>query len=146
MTDNHFLALIISGLVTLVALVIIAFIMPTIALGRDFGQWENTDPEIRAWYAGLKMPDAPDISCCGEADAYWCDTVYSRNGENFCKITDDRDNEPLMRTPIPMGTEIKIPPEKFNKDGNPTGHVIVFLRYFDPGNYTVYCFILNGGV
>ena len=36
---------------------------------RDLGQWENADPAVRQWYQSLIRPDAPNASCCGEADA-----------------------------------------------------------------------------
>ena len=89
------------------------------------------------------MPDVPTASCCGEADAYWCDDVHVRDGKTFCTITDDRDNTKLMRTPVPIGTEVEIPDKKLTwKDGNPTGHSIVFLS---TAGY-VYCFVQNGGV
>ena len=49
----------------------------------DNGQWENTDPAIREWYREFKMPDAPHVSCCGEADAYYADKVYTKDGKNI---------------------------------------------------------------
>jgi hypothetical protein len=113
------------------------------ARSRDLGQWENTDPKIREWFQALMMPDIPTASCCGEADAYWCDEIHVRNGKTFCNITDDRDNIKLRRTPVPIGTEVEIPDNKLTwKDGNPTGHSIVFLS---TAGY-VYCFVQNGGV
>jgi hypothetical protein len=113
------------------------------APARDLGQWENSDPSIRAWYQSLMMPDVPTASCCGEADAYWCDDIHVKDGKTFCTITDDRDNIKLRRTPVPIGTEIEIPNNKLTwKDGNPTGHSIVFLS---TAGY-VYCFVQNGGV
>src|SRR5512139_3291856 len=64
------------------------------SLARDLGQWENTDPELRVWYQALKQPDNPTVSCCGEADAYWCDDVRADDSGTYCKITDTRDDEP----------------------------------------------------
>lgn len=125
------------------------------AYGRDLGQWENTDPAIRDWYAGLKQPDNPRVSCCGEADAYWCDEIHVRDGKTYCNITDDRPDEPLRRPHVPIGTEIFIPDYKLKWDaGNPTGHAIVFLsssrRFNSDGSegeatYGVFCFVQNGG-
>lgn len=113
------------------------------ARARDLGQWETNDPQVRAWFQSLMMPDVPTASCCGEADAYWCDDIHVRHGKAFCTITDDRDNIKLKRTPVPIGTEIEIPDNKLTwKDGNPTGHSIVFLS---TAGY-VYCFVQNGGV
>ncbi len=93
------------------------------------------------WYAGLMQPDNPSASCCGLADAYWCDDYFARDGKAFCKITDDR----LInkRPPIPVGTEIEIPEWKLKHDrGNPTGHAVVFLS----SGGVVYCFVQGGGV
>jgi hypothetical protein len=112
------------------------------AHSRDLGQWENTDPVIKKWYQSLMMPDLPQTSCCGEADAYWCDIIHVRDGHTFCTITDDRANEPLKRTPVPVGTEIEIPDWKLTwKDGNPVGHAIVFLS----SGGVVYCFVQGTG-
>lgn len=109
---------------------------------RDLGQWENTDPEIKRWYSGLMQPDNPSVSCCGEADAYWCDTWYVREKVTYCKITDTRDDKPLGRPHIEIGTEIMIPDYKLKWDrGNPTGHAIVFLS---TAGY-VWCFVQTGG-
>jgi hypothetical protein len=113
------------------------------AYPRDAGQWEGSDPVIRGWYQDLKAPDAPTMSCCGEADAYWCDEIHVRAGKKTsCVITDDRDDAPLHRPHIDVGTEIEIPDAKLKWDeGNPTGHAVVFLsrqRY-------VYCFVMGGG-
>src|SRR5512139_1719929 len=113
------------------------------SLARDLGQWENTDPELRVWYQALKQPDNPNISCCGEADAYWCDDVYVRGDATFCKITDTRDDTELRRPHIDVGTEIYIPPHKYGpaKGGNPTRHTIIFLSY----QRNVYCFVQGFG-
>lgn len=112
------------------------------SLARDAGQWQNVDPAISEWYRSLKQPDNPNVSCCGEADAYWCDDVHVKHGKTFCNITDDRDNEKLHRTPVPIGTEIEIPDRKLKWDeGDPTGHSIVFLS----SGGAVYCFVFMGG-
>lgn len=89
------------------------------------------------WYASLMQPDNPTASCCGEADAYWCDDYYARDGKAFCKITDDRVVE--KRTPVPIGMEIEIPERKLKWDqkSNPTGHAVVFLS----SGGAVYCFV-----
>lgn len=111
------------------------------ASSRDLGQWGDNPTEISQWYRNLKQPDNPTASCCGEADAYWCDGLHVRDGATFCTITDDRDNEKLMRTPVPIGTEIEIPDRKLNRDPNPTGHAIVFLSL----GGAVYCYVGNSG-
>lgn len=109
-------------------------------MARDNGQWENGDPAVTAWYRELMMPDVPTASCCGEADAYWCDEIHVRDQKTYCNITDTR--EIPFRTPVPLGTEIEIPDYKLKWDrGNPTGHAIVFLS---TAGY-VYCFVQGGG-
>ena len=113
------------------------------ATARDLGQWEATDPALKRWYERLKQPDDPAASCCGEADAYWCDDVHVKDGKTFCAVTDDRPDEPHGRPHIAIGTEIEIPANKFKRDsGNPTGHGIVFLTRYG----YVYCYIQPGGV
>lgn len=124
------------------------------AYARDQGQWQDVDPAISQWYKGLMQPDAPTASCCGEADAYWCDTIHVRKDITYCTITDDRDDNLLHRRHVAIGTEIEIPNSKLTwKDGNPTGHAIVFLSAGSRYNYGngntetgfVYCFVQNGG-
>jgi hypothetical protein len=96
-----------------------------------------------AWYGSLMQPDNPSISCCGLADAYWCDDYYARDGKAFCRITDDRDDAKLGRPHIDIGTEFEIPPYKLKFDrGNPTGHAVIFVN--TSGH--VWCYVQGGGV
>lgn len=112
------------------------------ALARDLGQW-NADPAVRDWYQGLMQPDNPVASCCGEADAYWADEVHVRDGKTFAVITDDREDAPLKRPHVDVGTEIEIPANKLKWDrGNPTGHNVLFVNR----SLSVYCFVQGGGV
>ena len=108
---------------------------------RDNGQW-NGDPDTKKWYQELKQP-GNNVSCCGEADAYWCDKIFTRDGKNYCTITDDR--VVMNRPAVPVGTEIEIPDAKMldgeEAHGNPTGHSVVFLS---TSGY-VFCFILDSG-
>ena len=93
----------------------------------DNGQWENTDPAI-------KQPDNPHVSCCGEADAYYTDKVYTKDGKNIAVVTDTRPDEAFKRPHVPPGTDIVIPDRKMKWDrGNPTGHNIIFLNLLIPG-------------
>lgn len=102
---------------------------------------DHENPELNEWYRGLMQPDVPTMSCCGEADAYYCDDYYARDGRAYCKITDDR--VVPGRPQVDVGTEIEIPPNKLKFDrGNPTGHSIVFLSR----NLYTFCFVQNGGV
>ncbi len=88
------------------------------------------------------QPDIPTASCCGEADAYWCDDVHVRDGKTFCGITDDRPDEPRGRPRREIGEQHEIPPNKLKWDrGNPTGHAVIFLSR---GGF-VFCFVQGGG-
>lgn len=134
------------GLVLL--LVCLAIFGVHAAFARDLGQWKTADPEVREWYQALMQPDVPTMSCCGEADAYWCDIARTEvigDGapKNYCIITDDRPDGPLGRPHREVGTEIQIPNHKLKYDrGNPTGHAIVFLSR----ESYVYCYVAPGGV
>jgi len=103
-------------------------------------------PEYDDWYAGLMQPDAPQTSCCGKADAYWCDDYFAKGDKAFCRITDERSVK--GRPHVPVGTLIEIPPWKLKYEqggkpiGNPTGHSVVFLS----ASGHVFCFVQGGGV
>lgn len=113
------------------------------AEGHDKGQWESNDPAVRAWYRSLMQPDNPHVSCCGESDAYWADKVEVIGDKVFATITDDREDAPLKRRHIPVGTRYEIPPHKMQwKHGNPTGHIVIFINAADQ----VLCFVQGGGV
>lgn len=128
---------------SIIALVFLVSALVGVARARDNGQWEGSDPAIRQWYQSLMQPDVPTLSCCGEADAYWCDDIHVRDGKTYCKITDDRPDAPLGRIHREIGTEFEIPPNKLKYDaGNPTGHAIIFLS---AGGYP-WCFVQAGGV
>lgn len=104
------------------------------------------DPSHDEWYMSLKQPDNPNVSCCGVADAYWCDDFSVKDGKTFCALTDDR--EIAGRPSLPMGLKIEIPDRKLKWEqdgkqiGNPTGHSVVFLS----SGGAVYCFVGTGGV
>ena len=121
---------------------ILALLESTVA-ARDLGQWNTVDPYIGEWFKALKQPDNKWMSCCGEADAYWAEkTETGPNGELYAIITDDRDDEPLRRRHVPIGTKILIPPHKIKWDqGNPTGHTVIFLSTSNE----VFCYVQNGG-
>lgn len=126
--------------VILVATVVVLFSIFTVIklLAHD-----HDHPELDQWYASLMQPDNPTVPCCGKSDAYWCDTINVKDGKTFCTITDDRDDVPLRRPHVPIGTKIEIPNHKLKWDrGNPTGHAVVFLS---PAGH-VWCFVQAGGV
>ena len=105
---------------------------------RDSGQWENIDPAVHQWYQNLMRPDSPSASCCTEADAYYADIIHVRDGRVFAVITDDREDAPLGRPHLKVGTEFEVPPEKLKWDSsNPTGHNVLFVSV---SGYT-WCFV-----
>lgn len=108
---------------------------------RDLGQWK--DDSLSEWYRSLMQPDVPTASCCGEADAYFCNDYRShQDGTALCTIDDDRPDEPRHRPHIDNGTVIVIPPNKLKWDsGNPTGNGVVFLSR----NGDVFCYVQPGG-
>ncbi len=113
------------------------------AHGRDYGQWEATDEAVRNWYRYLMQPDNPNISCCGEADAYWADSFTVEGGKTFATVTDDRDDALLNRPHIPNGTRVAVPDHKYKSDrGNPTGHGVLFMNT----SGQVHCYITPGGI
>ena len=127
----------------------IALLASLEAAARDLGQWEGSDPDTRRWYQTLMQPDVPNASCCGEADAYYCDDIHVVGGQTTCTITDDRPDEPLGRPHVDVGTVIEIPDTKLKWDrGNPTGHAIVFMGR--GGGYGtkryVFCFVQGSGI
>jgi hypothetical protein len=128
------------------------------ATARDFGQWENIDPWVRAWYGTLMQPDNPTRSCCAEGDAYWADVVHVETDESgspkkvIAVITDDRDDGPLGRVHEDIGTRYVVPPHKIKWDkGNPTGHIVIFLgpevmkMNVRVKPREVLCYVPNGG-
>ena len=111
---------------------------------KDLGQWGQETPQIREWYRSLMQPDVPQASCCGEADAYWADSYeVTKEGEYIAIVTDEREDAPLQRAHVPIGTRIVIPRNKLKYDqSNPTGHGIVFLSK----ELFVWCYLAPGGV
>ena len=118
------------------------------AYALDSGQWEDTPPEVKAWFKSLKQPNNPIASCCGEGDAYWADSFEVVDGRYVAIITDPRPDGPLNRTHREIGTRVPIPDRNVvdaTKQQNPTGHGIVFLSPTgNPG--VVYCYLPPGGV
>ena len=123
----------------IIALVLLA----SPAAARDFGQWENQPPHVRAWFQKLMQPDLPTISCCGEADAYWADSFEVDGDRYVAIITDERPDGPLGRPHRESGQKIVVPNHKIKwDDGNPTGHGIIFIGM----GGQVYCYVPPGGV
>jgi hypothetical protein len=112
------------------------------AYAHDLGQWNGGDAAMRDWYQSLMRPDAPASSCCGEADAYFCDDYRMERGRAVCTITDDRPDGPRGRPHVDVGTVIEIPAGKLKWDrGNPTGRGVLFMNW----QKYVFCYVQPGG-
>lgn len=106
------------------------------SVARDNGQWSDQPASIRQWFQSLMQPDAPSVSCCGEADAFEADT-FEVEGDHYIAIITDG------RGVLANGTRIIVPNGKMKWDkGNPTGHGIIFIGH---GN-SLYCYVTPGGV
>lgn len=113
-----------------------------LAHARDLGQWEAGDPVIAEWYRSLMRPDAPESSCCGEADAYYVD-IKVRGGKTYAVIADDRPDEPRGRPHRDVGETFEVPDEKLKWDRkNPTGRDIIFLSRVG----YVFCLVQGTGI
>ena len=121
---------------------ILALIGALFFCAAEAAEYPDSTPEIRKWFRSLMQPDQPWMSCCGETDGYYADTIIVEGDKVFAVITDDRPDEPLNRMHVPVGTKIQIPPHKLKFDrGNPTGHAILFLNR----SLEVYCFVQGSG-
>jgi hypothetical protein len=122
----------------------VTFIVLTSAHGRDNGQWDAVDADVRRWFQQAIQPDTY-ASCCGEADAYYADSFEVEDGQYVAIITDERYVQ--GRPPVPVGTRVKVPNNKLpdptvQKVPNPTGHGIIFMN----SNQMVFCYFPPGGV
>lgn len=128
------------------AMILAAAMLCLPASARDNDAWEANPAEVRKWYRELMQPDNPMVSCCGESDAYWADSFEVKGDQYVAIITDTRDVP--GRPTIKPGTKIVVPNHKLKYDqGNPTGHGVIFVKYDEEADaFTVYCFVVPGGV
>ena len=114
------------------------------ALAKDNETWDASPAHVRQWFQSLQRPDYPGQSCCGESDAYWADSFAAQGNQYIAIITDER--EIPGRPPIPVGTHILVPNEKIKWDrGNPTGHGVIFVRWYEPETANIFCYVPPGG-
>jgi hypothetical protein len=117
-------------------LVLLALLLSAPSLARDNGQWTNSPALVRQWYQRLMQPDNPQVSCCGEADAFEADS-FEIEGDHYVAIITDG------KGIFANGTRIPVPNHKMKWDeGNPTGHGIIFISTTGQ----VYCYVTPGGV
>lgn len=122
--------------ITIAASLIVVMQAGSNAWARNDGQWENSPPHVRQWFQGLRQPDNPKVSCCGEADAYEAD-IFEVEADHYVAVITNGKGE------IPNGTKILVPNHKIKWDeGNPTGHGIVFIG----AHGQVLCYVAPGGV
>lgn len=97
-------------------------------------------PDLSEYYASLRMPDMPNISCCGAGDAWQARTETDALGNLVAVIIDERpdirklpDGTTIVRRHIAPGSRYVIPPSKIRKHPipNPTETDIVFIGYGD---------------
>jgi len=104
---------------------------------RHDPEWDNHPPHVRKWFQSLMQPDQPQMSCCGEADAYEAD-LFERDGSNWVAIITGQGPGVVNKPRIPEGTRISVPNSKMKWDrGNPTGHGIIFIG----SRGEVYCYV-----
>jgi hypothetical protein len=133
----------VAGEANMLGIIIAFMLLASPAVARDFGQWENQAPQVRKWFQSLMQPDAPFMSCCGEADAYWADSFEVDGDRYVAIITDERPDGPLGRPHRELGEKIVVPNHKIKwDDGNPTGHGIIFIGM----GGQVFCYVPPGGV
>lgn len=115
-------------------------LLPAATEARDNG-FPDTPLKERQWFQSLMQPDAPMVSCCGEADAYWADDFEIKGDQYVAIVTDERDDtfpNGVTRPHIEPGTRIVVPNGKIKFDaGNPTGHGLIFLG----ATGSVYCYL-----
>lgn len=116
--------------------------LTSLAYAKNYDHDDATPDDVRKWYASVMMPDHPEVSCCGEADAYWADS-FEVEGDHYVAIITDERKIP-GRYDLPVGTKVVIPNEKLPDGhyGNPTGHGVVFMST----TQSVYCYFPTGGV
>lgn len=118
------------------ALLALSLCLPAAAQARDNWQWGDMPLATRQWFQSLMQPDAPTVSCCGEADAYEADT-FEVAGDHYVAIITDGHGI------LPNGTRINVPNAKMKWDkGNPTGHGIIFIGT----GGALYCYVAPSGV
>lgn len=110
------------------------------------GASEYAAPDLSEWYATLKQPDNPIMSCCGWGDAYEADQQEFDEAGNLIAIITDTcpdvrelpDGRVISRPHLKRGTKILVPKSKIRKHPveNPTDHTIIFVG----ANGTVYCY------
>jgi hypothetical protein len=121
-----------------VVIIFMLLIWAVFAEARDGGDWTATPDQVRHWFQTLMQPDHPNVSCCGESDAYEADSFEVEDDHYVAIITAHR-----SVTNYPIGTRIPVPNHKMKWDqGNPTGHGILFLGY----GGQVYCYVTPGGI
>jgi hypothetical protein len=124
-----------ASVVAAAGLLLFAWAPHLLARGT-INRWPEADPAVSAWYKTLTQPDHPELSCCGEADAFEADT-FEPEGDHYVAIITNG------KGVLPDGTRIPVPNTKMKSDrGNPTGHGIIFIGV----SGEVYCYLTPSGL
>jgi len=118
-----------------------AFLLLAAALtGPVRAAGDGYNPAWSAWFRSLTLYDAERqtyISCCGDGDAVFADEWKATAAGIEATITDNRGHDWAK-----IGTKIVIPKKLEVADkGNPTGHLVLFLRPYD---LSPICVVIGG--
>jgi predicted RNA-binding protein with TRAM domain len=107
--------------------------------------FDHSKPLVK-WFDTVQRPDARPATCCGLADAYEGDVYVNRGDHYDVTITDGSEityPDGTHRLPIANGTVVNVPIAKVTqpKDGNPTGHGVLFITVQDGKPLGTYCFV-----
>lgn len=71
------------------SVLVLLWLMFAVGAGITKAFAHDDDASHDDWYMSLKQPDNPTASCCGIADAYWCDDIDTTDNlssaNNFIK-------------------------------------------------------------
>ena len=115
---------------------------PAVVTARDIGpplglrsQWEDQDKRLREWFNSVKRPDLPNVSCCGEADAFRVAVLSETATEVTVQVI-----EPNRFLPeVKVGRVFKFSRNALqHRYGNAVGVPLIFITLH---NEQVVCFI-----
>lgn len=122
---------------SLVRAILVASLLlaPVVVQAFDSGQYENVDPNVRAWFKSVRSPHG--VPCCDLADGH-------RLGSGEWDI--DPKVESGYRVHV-EGMWMDVPPEAVvNNSGNPVGEAVIWYVRQGPESVYIRCFVPGGGV
>jgi hypothetical protein len=127
------------------AAIVIALIL-LVSYARAEKGFDPNNPTAH-WFETLKVPGTNN-SCCGYGDAYAADLYEKHPDGSYTAVITDGSAitypDGSIRAYIANGTKVEVPKERVNppKDGNPTGHGVLFLSTYEQAIMNVFCFVL----